>query len=55
MLAALLALSLVPVTAAGVPVLAAGAVALLAGVLTRQDDPTEIPQHRDLPDRGGHR
>ena len=53
-LAALLALSLVPVTAAGVPVLAAGAVALLAGILTRQDDPTEIPQHRDLPDRGGH-
>ncbi|MGZ8738158.1 MAG: AzlC family ABC transporter permease [Nocardioides sp.] len=52
-LAALLALSLVPVTAAGVPVLAAGAVALLAGVLTRQEDPTEIPQHRDLPDRGG--
>ncbi len=54
-LAALLALSLVPVTAAGVPVLAAGAVALLAGVLTRSEDPTEIPQHRDLPDRGGHR
>jgi predicted branched-subunit amino acid permease len=54
-LAAVLALSLVPVTAAGVPVLAAGAVALLAGVLTRQDDPTEIPQHRDLPDRGGPR
>ena len=54
-LGAVLALSLVPVTAAGVPVLAAGAVALLAGVLTRRTDPTEIPQHRDLPDRGGHR
>jgi predicted branched-subunit amino acid permease len=54
-LAALLALSLVPVTAAGVPVLAAGAVALLAGVLSRQEDPTEIPGHGDLPDRGGHR
>jgi predicted branched-subunit amino acid permease len=54
-LGALLALSLVPVTAAGVPVLAAAAVALLAGVLTRAEDPTEIPDHGDLPDRGGHR
>jgi 4-azaleucine resistance transporter AzlC len=54
-LGALLALSLVPVTAAGVPVLAAAAVALLAGVLTRSADPTEIPGHDDLPDRGGHR
>ena len=53
-LGAVLALSLVPVTAAGVPVLAAGAVALLAGILTRRADPTEIPRHRDLPDRGGH-
>jgi 4-azaleucine resistance transporter AzlC len=54
-LGALLALSLVPVTAAGVPVLAAAAVALLAGVLSRSEDPTEIPGHGDLPDRGGHR
>jgi 4-azaleucine resistance transporter AzlC len=54
-LGALLALSLVPVSAAGVPVLAAAAVALLAGVLTRSEDPTEIPGHDDLPDRGGHR
>jgi predicted branched-subunit amino acid permease len=54
-LGALLALALVPVTAAGVPVLAAAAVALLAGVLTRSADPTEIPEHDDLPDRGGHR
>jgi 4-azaleucine resistance transporter AzlC len=54
-LGALLALSLVPVTAAGVPVLAAAAVALLAGVLSRSEDPTEIPGHDDLPDRGGHR
>lgn len=42
-LAAAVALGLVPVTAAGVPVLAAGAVALLAGVLTRRPDPTEYP------------
>lgn len=52
---ALLALSLVPVSAAGVPVLAAAAVAVLAGVLTRSPDPTEIPGHDDLPDRGGPR
>jgi 4-azaleucine resistance transporter AzlC len=54
-LGALLALSLVPVTAAGVPVLAAAAVAVLAGVLTRGADPTELPDHDDLADRGGHR
>ena len=54
-LGALLALSLVPVTAAGVPVLAAAAVALLVGVLTRGADPTELPDHDDLADRGGHR
>ncbi|MEO6510927.1 MAG: AzlC family ABC transporter permease [Nocardioides sp.] len=35
LIAAALALALVPITAAGVPVLAAGAVALLAGVLLR--------------------
>jgi 4-azaleucine resistance transporter AzlC len=44
-LAVALALSLVPVTAAGVPVLAAAVVALGMGLLTRRsaDDPTEIP------------
>ena len=52
-LAAAVALGLVPVTAAGVPVLAAGGVALLAGVLTRGDDPTEIPSADDV--AGGHR
>ncbi|MGA8245951.1 MAG: AzlC family ABC transporter permease [Nocardioides sp.] len=42
--AAAVALGVVPVTAAGVPVLVAGGVALLAGVLTRSaSDPTEIP------------
>ena len=46
-LAAAVALGLVPVTAAGVPVLAAGGVALLVGVLSRGPDPTEIPEaHR---------
>lgn len=53
-LAATVALGLVPVTAAGVPVLAAGGVALLAGVLTRASDPTEIPTPDDLPG-GEHR
>ena len=43
-LAASVALGLVPITAAGVPVLAAGAVALLVGALTRGADPTEIPE-----------
>ena len=38
-LCSLVALALVPVTAAGVPVLAAGGVALLAGVLTRRTLP----------------
>lgn len=42
-LAAAVALGLVPVSAAGVPVLAAGGVALLVGVLSRRADPTEIP------------
>ena len=53
-LGAAVALSLVPVTAAGVPVLAAGGVALLAGIVSRRDDPTEYPEHDDLPG-GGHR
>ncbi len=52
-LATVLALSLVPVTAAGVPVLAAALVALLAGSFSRSPDPTEIPAREDLPDRGG--
>jgi predicted branched-subunit amino acid permease len=54
-LAALLAIALVPRTAAGVPVLAAGFVALAAGLLSRRPDPTEIPQRGDLPDGGEHR
>jgi 4-azaleucine resistance transporter AzlC len=53
-LGAVVALALVPVTAAGVPVLAAGGVALLAGIVSRRDDPTEYPEHDDLPG-GGHR
>jgi predicted branched-subunit amino acid permease len=53
-LAAVVALGLVPVTAAGVPVLAAGGVALLAGVVSSRADPTEYPGHDDLPG-GGHR
>lgn len=44
LLAAALAVSLVPVTAAGVPVLAAAGVALLVGALSRGSDPTEIPE-----------
>lgn len=40
-LAAAVALSMVPVTAPGVPVLAAGGVALLVGVLARRQDPAE--------------
>jgi 4-azaleucine resistance transporter AzlC len=53
-LGAAVALVLVPVTPAGVPVLAAGGVALLAGIVSRRDDPTEYPEHDDLPG-GGHR
>lgn len=47
-LAAAVALSLVPVAAPGVPVLAAGGVALLVGVLARRQDPTEIPGPDDV-------
>ncbi len=54
-LAVALALSLVPITAAGVPVLAAAAVALLVGALTRSPDTTEIPSRDDLPSGGEHR
>lgn len=51
--AALVALGLVPLTAAGVPVLAAGGVALLGGVLSRTaTDRTEVPGPDDV--AGGH-
>jgi predicted branched-subunit amino acid permease len=53
-LAAGLALGIVPVAPAGVPVLAAAGVALLAGVLTRSPDPTEVPNRDDLPGGGEH-
>lgn len=53
-LGAAVAIALVPVTAAGVPVLAAGGVALVVGVVSRRADPTEYPEHDDLPG-GGHR
>lgn len=54
-LAVALALSLVPVTAAGVPVLAAALVAVAVGVATREKaDPTEIPDRDDLPSGGEH-
>jgi 4-azaleucine resistance transporter AzlC len=52
-LAAAVALCMVPVTAPGVPVLAAGGVAVLVGVLGKRRDPTEIPGVDDVP--GGHR
>ena len=52
-LAAAVALSMVPLTAPGVPVLAAGGVALLVGVLARKPDPTELPGPDDV--AGGHR
>ncbi|GAA1920921.1 AzlC family ABC transporter permease [Nocardioides hwasunensis] len=45
LLAALVALAVVPVTAPGVPVLAAGGVAVLAGVLARKPGPTEARPH----------
>lgn len=51
-LAAAVALSLVPVAAPGVPVLAAGGVALLVGVLSKRSDPTEVPGADDV--AGGH-
>lgn len=47
-LAAAVALSMVPLAPPGVPVLAAGGVALLVGVLSRRDDPTEIPGPGDV-------
>lgn len=53
-LAAALALSLVPATPAGVPVLAAAVVALGMGLLTHAIDPTEIPTRDDLPSGGDH-
>lgn len=49
-LAAALALALVPATPAGVPVLAAGLVALLLGLRPDpREDVTEIPEREDLP------
>ncbi|MDQ6934908.1 MAG: AzlC family ABC transporter permease [Actinomycetota bacterium] len=48
-LAAALALGLVPVTASGVPVLCAGLVALVAGAVVRRPDPSEIPSSDDVP------
>lgn len=51
-LAAGVALGLVPVATAGVPVLVAGGVALLVGVLSRRPDPTEVPGPEDV---GGER
>ena len=52
-LAAAVALSMVPLTAPGVPVLAAGGVAVLVGALAKRQDPTEIPGADDV--AGGHR
>lgn len=52
-LAAAVALSVVPLTAPGVPVLAAGGVAVLVGVLGTGGDPTEVPGPDDV--AGGHR
>ena len=43
-LAAALALTLVPVAPAGVPVLAAAVVALVVGVVSHATDPTEVPR-----------
>ncbi|MGH3508809.1 MAG: AzlC family ABC transporter permease [Nocardioidaceae bacterium] len=51
LVAAALAIGLVPVTRAGVPVLAAALVALVAGVMTKGEDATEFPQPHDV---GGH-
>ncbi len=48
LLAAGLALALVPVSPAGVPVLSAAGVALLVGVLSRGTDPTEVPGPTDV-------
>lgn len=48
LLAAAVALSMVTVAPPGVPVLAAGGVAVLVGVLSRRDDPTEIPAPGDV-------
>lgn len=54
-LAAALALALVPATPAGVPVLAAAVVALAMGLLTHSADATEIPSRDDLSTGGEHR
>ncbi|SED37495.1 4-azaleucine resistance probable transporter AzlC [Nocardioides exalbidus] len=52
LLAAAVALSMVPITAPGVPVLAAGCVALLVGVLARRQGTTDVPGDDAA---GGHR
>lgn len=53
-LAAALALSLVPAAPAGIPILAAAGVAVVVGLLTRSADPTEFPTRDDLPGGGVH-
>jgi 4-azaleucine resistance transporter AzlC len=47
LLAAAVALGVVPVTKAGIPVLVASIVALVAGVVLRGADPTEFPSGHD--------
>ena len=53
-LAAALALSLVPAAPAGIPILAAAGVAVVVGLLTHSADPTEFPTRDDLAGGGGH-
>ena len=55
LLAAVVALGLVPVAPAGAPVLAAAVVAILVGLISRAPDPTEVPGPDDLPSGGVHR
>jgi predicted branched-subunit amino acid permease len=47
-LGAAVALGTVPVAPAGFPVLAAAVVALVAGVVSKREDPTELPERGDL-------
>jgi len=54
LVATALALSLVPLTPAGVPVLAAAVVALAMGARGGSADPTEIPSRDDLATGGEH-
>lgn len=53
-LAAVVALGLVPVTTAGVPVLAAGGVAVLVGAVRQRSIPDEPTLGSEAPDSGGH-